>query len=590
LRKSRVALTVLSALLITILTAGFLPVSAQTTTTASEVSVDSPSGLTPRNHQNEPAVAVDAHNPNVLVAGSNDYIDQPPCPRELAQQAGTCDAFTARVGISGVYFSFDRGRHWMQPTYSGWTARDCSPTTTECPGHLGPIGTLPWYFESNLISDGDPAVTIGPRPVNGRFSWANGSRVYYANLTAAFNPATSPFRGQEAVAVSRLDNPTPERVARKSSWMRPVIATTRGGTTAFADKEQIWADNASSSRFFGRVYICSPQFRSPNFVAAPLMMAVSRNGGSTWSVRQVSRAANIGAVHWGQSGCTVRTDSRGVVYVMYEEFQNPAHVGLPTHGAHMLIKSFDGGVHWTRPRLLFRVTDPCFFIDPVYGRCVMDGYAGARTDLSAAPSIDIANGAPTGAGATNLIVDAWSDASAGLNHEHTLLTWSRNGGTTWSRTRVVSAAGDRPLYSAPAVSPTGNRVYVVYEAVRSPWRGTNMSLPRPYHGVFRSAAFGAGGPSGWTTLYNGPLGDLRGTYPGHDIYQERVGDYVYAAASRTYGVGVWTDARNAAVCQAVQQYRQASLAAGELALPAPWPLADCPAGFGNTDIWSATTG
>jgi hypothetical protein len=44
--------------------------------------------------------------------------------------------------------------------------------------------------------------------------------------------------------------------------------------------------------------------------------------------------------------------------------------------------------------------------------------------------------------------------------------------------------------------------------------------------VFRSAAFGAGGPSGWATLYDGPLGDLRGTFPGHDIYQERVGDWI----------------------------------------------------------------
>src|SRR5262249_55866470 len=74
----------------------------------------------------------------------------------------------------------------------------------------------------------------------------------------------------------------------------------------------------------------------------------------------------------------------------------------------------------------------------------------------------------------------------------------------------------------------------------------------PYHGVFRSAAFGPGGPGGWETLYNGPLGDLRGTYPGHDIYQERVGGYVYAAASAGYGAGVWTDARDPAVCPAVR--------------------------------------
>ena len=52
----------------------------------------------------------------------------------------------------------------------------------------------------------------------------------------------------------------------------------------------------------------------------------------------------------------------------------------------------------------------------------------------------------------------------------------------------------------------------------------------------------AGAPSGWTTEYNEPPGDLRATYPGHDLYQERVGDYVYAAASNTYGVGMWASA------------------------------------------------
>jgi hypothetical protein len=34
------------------------------------------------------------------------------------------------------------------------------------------------------------------------------------------------------------------------------------------------------------------------------------------------------------------------------------------------------------------------------------------------------------------------------------------------------------------------------------------------------------------------------------------------------------DAQNATVCGPVQSYRAASLAAGTLALPAPWPLAD----------------
>ena len=49
--------------------------------------------------------------------------------------------------------------------------------------------------------------------------------------------------------------------------------------------------------------------------------------------------------------------------------------------------------------------DNCFFVDPVINRCVMDGVAGARNDLSASPNVDIANGAPTGIGAPNTVVN-----------------------------------------------------------------------------------------------------------------------------------------------------------------------------------------
>jgi hypothetical protein len=44
------------------------------------------------------------------------------------------------------------------------------------------------------------------------------------------------------------------------------------------------------------------------------------------------------------------------------------------------------------------------------------------------------------------------------------------------------------------------------------------------------------------------------------------------------------------VCDAIQHYREDSHAAGRLALPAPWPIAARDPGWGNTDIWAATTG
>ena len=576
---------------------------------ASDVSVGSPPDTTPQNHQNEPAVAIDASHPSFAVAGWNDFVDWAPCPRADAVQFGTCaDPADDGVGLSAVAFSFDSGNSWIQPTYTGWTASDCNPTSS-CTAHVGPIHTLPWYFENTLVSSGDPAVAVGPIPVNGRFSWANGSRVYYANLVGAWpsgfafpNPE---FHGFLGVGVSRLDNPTPSSVLNKASWKPPVIVNTHTGQTAFEDKEQIWVDNAASSGFFGRVYVCNPEFRSVGqhrgrggTFPVPLTFSYSTDGGSTWGTKQITPAGTNGSGPnlFGLSGCTVRTDSHGVVYVFAEMFENPTLVGLPTHGFHVMFKSTDGGKSFTKAQVIRQITDPCFFVDPVYGRCVMDGFAGARTDLSAAPSVDIANGAPTGASASNEILDAWADGGSDVNANTAKLIWSLDGGQSWSNPATVSLGGDRPLYAAPAISPMGDRAYVVYEADTAPWRGADMTSPRPYHGVFLTTPLTGGSPGSWSVIYNGSTdtstghNDLRGTYPGHDIYQERVGDYVYAAATATYGLGVWTDAQNAAVCGPVQSYRAASLAAGTLALPAPWPLADCRGMFGNTDIWASTTG
>src|SRR2546430_404082 len=107
------------------------------------VTTGSPVGSTPQNHQNEPAVAMDANHPNILVAGSNDFVDEQACPQPLAVNAGTCLDRATGVGVSGDYFSFDSGHTWVQPTYNGWTTADCDPSAP-CKGHAGPIHTLPF--------------------------------------------------------------------------------------------------------------------------------------------------------------------------------------------------------------------------------------------------------------------------------------------------------------------------------------------------------------------------------------------------------------------------------------------------------------
>ncbi len=577
------------------------------------VSIGSPMSPFPQNKQNEPSVAIDASRPLVLAAGSNDEIDLAPCGTTIFASDDAPCPFTPGVGVSGVHFSFDGGRSWVQPTYTGWSARTGTPAA-------GPIGTLPWYFENGLVSDGDPAVAFGPVFRNGTFSWANGSRLYYANLTSNFPTALyasgatpeeldeeeAPERNQalreqgfaqpgvvkgvEGIAVSRADNVTAANFNVKSTWQPPVLASKSNSSAEFADKEQVWADNAESSQFFGNVYVCYVGFNGTG--SGPLVVSTSRDGGSTWSQQNVSPAANASKIHFGQSGCTVRTNSHGVVYVLYQTF---SATSLPGAVVHNLVRSYDGGTSWSKPQVVTNLLDNCFVVDPVLGRCVEDGIAGARNDLSGSPNVDIANGAPTGLGATNRIVDNYITGPT-LNNERVFVRSAvadeqpvkaagQPPALAWSAAVQVSEGTDRGFYTAPALSPNGSTLYVVYNAYTTPFQQTTAT-PRGLVGVFRTAPMGAGGPGAFATLDRSPVGDPRASSQ-NDLKGEFLGDYVYADAMNDYGVGVWNDVRNGQDCPGIDAWRQALRDDPDNA--GDPPIASCPPRFGETDIWSFTT-
>jgi hypothetical protein len=565
------------------LTSGVLPAMARhaAATTDTLVTVGSPTTTFSQNKQNEPAVAVDANHPSILAAGANDNIDLEACN---AGAPTTCP-FTPGVGVSGIYFSMDSGKTWTQPTYHGLTARGCLGPAA-CTPTQGNIGTVPNYFEAGLASGGDPALAFGPVPgPDGMFSWANGSRLYYANLTSNLSTTRdeATFQGFEAVAVSRTDDVASAAAGNNGAWMAPVISSKQSSTT-FSDKEQLWADNAQSSPFFGNVYICNAAFRSQekgHAVPAPIIVSTSQDGGSTWTQQQVTPSVN-NSQHPGQSGCTIRTDSHGVVYVFAQEF-GP---GQPGTGSHLLIKSLDGGKTFSTPQRIFSVTDNCVFFDPVLARCVMDGIAGARDDLAASPSVDIANGAPSGTGATNEIVDTWADGRDGINHEHVFVSASTDGGGSWTSPRSIESAGDRGYYSAAAISPTGDKVYVVYNAFDTFFQ-TTTSTARSLVGVVKTATVSGGSLGAFGEVNRGATGDPRASSQ-NNLAGEFLGDYVYAAATSTYGIGVWNDTRGGADCPPIDAWRQ-SLRTSPGSVARPSPNADCPSTFGNSDIFSFTT-
>lgn len=546
-----------------------------------EVTVGSPSAPFSQNKQNEPGLTVNPINPLVLAAGANDNIDMEACN---AGAPTTCP-FTPGVGVSGVSFSLDGGDTWVQPTYSGYSARNClgdsdpAVTTDVCaPLENGPIGTLPWYFENSLVSNGDPILAFGPRQgSDGTFSWGNGARLYYANITTNFNADRTDggVKGPAAIAVSRTDDVAAAAaggVAGKAAWKAPVIAT-KQNSAVFQDKEALWADNAASSAFFGNVYVCNVAFRG-NGGAEPVVFARSTDGGDTWSQGQITQSANTGGAgrSGGRQGCTIRTDSAGTVYVFWAGSLNRESVQY-------LARSFNGGRSFEQPRVVATVVE-VGALDPVQGRFTMDGVAGARSG-SSFPTVDIANGAPTGAGAPNTIVLAWPDAKDGLNHEKVLVQQSTNGGTTWTTPVTASAAGDRPDYAAIAISPDGADVYLTYTNHLDPWRSTTTDARR-MQGVMRH---GTGTLTGWADLNRGAVGDTRGS-SANSLRSEFLGDYNYAVATNDFGAAVWIDVRNAAVCPVINAYRQSLVDGTTVARPRP--QLDCDPQFGNTDIFGGT--
>jgi hypothetical protein len=219
--------------------------------------------------------------------------------------------------------------------------------------------------------------------------------------------------------------------------------------------------------------------------------------------------------------------------------------------------------------------------DPNQGRLTFDGLAGARTNSF--PSVDIANGAPTGADATDQIVMTWSDGRDGLNSEHALVQTSLDGGDTWSEPVEAEEPGDRPDFPAIAVSPDGTDAYLVYMGFLTPWQETTAD-PRIMQGVVRHADIDANGTIGaWATLHRGAEGDARGS-SANGLTSEFLGDYNFAGATNEAATFVWNDVREASDCPAIDAYRQ------DLSIGAPEPQQECAPTFGNSSIFSTTVG
>jgi hypothetical protein len=565
---------------------GLLPLGvgpARATSSDVLVSVGSPTTPFPQSWQNTPAVAVDPVHPSVVAATAQDTLDAAACS---AWDDPTFCPF-GRVGFDGVYFSFDGGGSWTQPTYTGLTRRqcvgpaECQLSIDDFSGGLevGAIGTVPNHYLFGMFGIQHPAVAFGPVPgPDGTFSWDNGSRLYNAHRLQKFDP-DSPwfkpaFKGVTAVGVSRIDGEpalTPEIVADQANWLPPVIVTHQSnGQLVSGDFGQgaVWADNAESSPHFGSVYTCNTASREER--TTQIILDVSTDGGTTWAERHVSRASSR---RGGRAFCLVRTDSAGTVYLFWNEgVFGPQQVVTMT-------RSFDGGRSFERPRAILNLV-ACGTLEELS----IDGVQGS--DESPLASVDVANGAPSGGDATDRIVLTICEGSLGINDTAALVMTSTDGGDTWSDPVDAAQPGDRPNAPAVAISPDGDDVYLVYQAYLDPWRDSLAGARRVQGVVLHTDASDL---STWTTLHRGAIGDARASSGmsegGRDSAD--LGFYQGAAATRDGGILLWTDIRNAERCPAIEEYRQSLVDDPDNPLPTPAPNTDCPPTFGNSDIYGA---
>ncbi len=479
----------------------------------------------PQNKQNEPAIAQNPNDLANLVAGANDEIDLPPC-------TSTGCPFVANVGLSGVYVSHDGGVSWKQFSAAAGGGNTASFNDDGNIHTLPGFGTLATNLGiSGLASDGDPAL-----------AFSNDGTAYYASLAGV--------RGTAAGDLLTVSSSTDEG----TTWSNPVLATDKTNPVDFNDKEAIWVDNRSL-KFSGNVYVSWTLFIGPGH-AEPIMFSRSTDRGKTWSAAQKLSASYNNNTIGGRQGSTIRTDSVGNVYVIWES-------GVTINGtktdAQVFAKSTDGGVSFSRPAVIQPVHD---LPSPLPGSSFRnDSFPAAAVDLTSNP---------------NAIYVAWADYQAG--HGKVVISKSVDGGANWTlATTALDVDGRSAFFPGVAVSPDSHTVSVATQVLDDRQAGT-----APGAGVVAYDSYFAesikGGPFSPPLLISSVPSDPDASST-NSLGAQFQGDYNTLISDNDHAWFIWTDARNAATCQAVDDFR-ARLA------PKPDMTSDvCPGNFGNTDIF-----
>ncbi|MDP9284321.1 MAG: glycoside hydrolase, partial [Actinomycetota bacterium] len=489
----------------------------------------------PQNKQNENAITRDPFT-GALVVGANDEIGLNLCKGTTVPLASPCP-FTPGASVSGFYRSTDGGGSWS--------------------GGLLPGG-------SGYVPGGDPSLDYGPRQcADASFSWACGVVIYYASLGDPFPE----FSGEQVLINRSYDD--------GATWSAPSLATSTDKKSNFDDHEWIAVDR--SPAHFGRLYLfwavyCNTCSGNGN---VKLYVAHSDDEGRTFTSALKAGGTAFNLVQGQRETGQLAVSSTGIVEAFWPDHAD-SKGKYPT--TQVVAVSTDGGDTFAAPIPISQVTDYPLMGTPFDVVDLFNRVPGmsARVDCYPHPAADPSS---------PRVYVVWCDFSGVVGVVKAAYSTD---GVSWTNLgTIASVPGRNAFFPAVAVAPSGT-VAVTFDALTAPpaddlWStGTQLYDNYYVESINGGASFSP--PMRVSSTSSNP-----DTSSYNNLMEQFIGDYIDIVAGPARAYLVWTDARDASRCQAVDDYRNAVYAGSKTAV-APNPDIACATNFGNTDTEFAPVG
>ena len=438
--------------------------------------------------QNEPTVAVNPHNPNIVVAGSNDY----------------CAALVNGDVWSGYYRSTDGGANWQDSLVPGYPA-DTSPAGVASPTH------------TSCAAAGDPTQ-----------SFDRDGRLFYGFI--CFNRA-KPVNGSTYVATYDQDGAHYVRTALVDAGSPSAQFV---GSGLFQDKINLAADQTNGPNS-GNVYVAWARYsgKAANNV---ILFSRSTDHGATFS-QPVRVSPGLGEEQFAD----LAVGPDGTVWLTYRNF---AHQNS-TANTISVESSSDGGLSFSQPQVVaeFQPFDSTQFSGNGAGDCgdapfdCPSGFTFSRFASLSAVTAD----------STGVHV-VWNGELA--NGQSKVFVRNSSDGVTWSAAAPLDAVSRGHQYFPDIASADGVITVVFYDsrsdAGYSPSRPTGNTATGQNSGgaVDTFIARSSNGGSSWTETR---VSNFSSNYNWETHGARKIGfwgDYIYVSAVHGAVNVAWTDSRD----------------------------------------------